>query len=204
MHLTPRLVFFLVLPPLLWAGIGAYVIEFFVWLEALSRAPLSLLFPAAALAYCGVVLWDIVVANFQVAAIILFKPNRDLKPAWLTIPLDLTSPEAITVFAGTISLTPGTVSADVSACGRYLLVHALHAPDPAAEVTKVKARYEARLKLQKLPRNASPVRVRNRCALTGRPRGVFRKFGLARGKLRDIAMRGEIPGIIKASWLAGE
>jgi small subunit ribosomal protein S14 len=61
-------------------------------------------------------------------------------------------------------------------------------------------RYEARLKLQKLPRNASPVRLRNRCALTGRPRGVFRKFGLARGKLREIAMRGEIPGVIKASW----
>jgi small subunit ribosomal protein S14 len=61
-------------------------------------------------------------------------------------------------------------------------------------------RYEARMKLQKLPRNASPVRLRNRCALTGRGRGVFRKFGLARGKLRDIAMRGEIPGVIKASW----
>ncbi len=61
-------------------------------------------------------------------------------------------------------------------------------------------RYEARLKLQKLPRNASPVRLRNRCALTGRPRGVYRKFGLGRGKLRDIAMRGEIPGVIKASW----
>jgi small subunit ribosomal protein S14 len=61
-------------------------------------------------------------------------------------------------------------------------------------------RYEARLKLQKLPRNASPVRLRNRCALTGRPRGVFRKFGLGRNKLREIAMRGEIPGVIKASW----
>src|SRR5215467_9020198 len=61
-------------------------------------------------------------------------------------------------------------------------------------------RYEARLKLQKLPRNASPVRLRNRCALTGRPRGVFRKFGLARNKLRDIALRGEIPGLTKASW----
>ena len=61
-------------------------------------------------------------------------------------------------------------------------------------------RYEARLKLQKLPRNASPVRLRNRCALTGRPRGTFRKFGLARNKLREIAMRGEIPGVIKASW----
>ena len=58
----------------------------------------------------------------------------------------------------------------------------------------------AREKLQKLPRNASPVRLRNRCALTGRPRGVFKKFGLARNKLREIALRGEIPGVIKASW----
>jgi len=99
-----------------------------------------------AIGYCGVVLWDIVVANFQVAAIILCKPNRALQPAWLTIPLELTTPEAITVFAGTISLTPGTVSADISACGQYLLVHALHAPDPANAVAKVKARYEARLK----------------------------------------------------------
>ena len=61
-------------------------------------------------------------------------------------------------------------------------------------------RYEARLKLQKLPRDSSPVRVRNRCALTGRSRGTFRKFGLGRNKLREIAMRGEIPGVIKASW----
>ena len=59
---------------------------------------------------------------------------------------------------------------------------------------------QAREKLQKLPRDASPVRLRNRCALTGRPRGVFKKFGLARGKLREIALRGEIPGVIKASW----
>lgn len=97
------------------------------------------------LAYCALVLWDIVIANFQVAAIILFKPTRDLSPAWLTIPLELDTPEAITVFAGTISLTPGTVSADVSACGQFLLVHALHAPDPQGEVAKLKARYEARL-----------------------------------------------------------
>ena len=61
-------------------------------------------------------------------------------------------------------------------------------------------RFEARLKLQQLPRNASPVRQRNRCVLTGRARGVFRKFGLGRNKLREIAMRGEIPGIVKASW----
>jgi len=61
-------------------------------------------------------------------------------------------------------------------------------------------RYSARVKLQMLPRNASPVRVRNRCMLTGRPRGVYRKFGLGRSKLRDIAMSGEIPGMTKASW----
>ena len=61
-------------------------------------------------------------------------------------------------------------------------------------------RFEARQKLQALPRNASPVRLRNRCQLTGRPRGVFRKFGLGRSKLRDFVMRGEIPGITKASW----
>ena len=61
-------------------------------------------------------------------------------------------------------------------------------------------RYQARLKLQQLPRNANPTRLRNRCELTGRPRGTFRKFGLARNKLREIAMRGEIPGMTKASW----
>ncbi|MDU0810367.1 MAG: 30S ribosomal protein S14 [Burkholderia sp.] len=61
-------------------------------------------------------------------------------------------------------------------------------------------RYEARLKLQQLPRNANPTRQRNRCAITGRPRGTFRKFGLARNKIREIAFRGEIPGLTKASW----
>ncbi|KES10476.1 30S ribosomal protein S14 [Snodgrassella gandavensis] len=60
--------------------------------------------------------------------------------------------------------------------------------------------FQARLKLQAIPRNAAPVRQRRRCALTGRPRGNFRKFGLARTKIREIAMRGEIPGVIKASW----
>jgi small subunit ribosomal protein S14 len=61
-------------------------------------------------------------------------------------------------------------------------------------------RFAARLKLQQLPRNANATRLRNRCALTGRPRGYFRKFGLGRNKLREYAMRGEIPGIVKASW----
>ena len=58
----------------------------------------------------------------------------------------------------------------------------------------------ARVKLQSLPRNANPTRLRNRCALTGRPRGTFRKFGLARSKIREAAMRGDIPGMVKASW----
>jgi len=61
-------------------------------------------------------------------------------------------------------------------------------------------RYLARLELQKLPRNAYPTRLRNRCELTGRPRGTFRKFGLARSKIRDLAFKGDIPGVIKASW----
>jgi small subunit ribosomal protein S14 len=62
------------------------------------------------------------------------------------------------------------------------------------------AKDEARAKFQKLPRDSSPVRLRNRCALTGRPRGVYSKFGLGRSKLRDLAMKGEVPGVIKASW----
>ena len=61
-------------------------------------------------------------------------------------------------------------------------------------------RYVARLELQKLPRNSNPTRLRNRCNLTGRPRGTFRKFGLARNKIRELAFKGDIPGVIKASW----
>jgi small subunit ribosomal protein S14 len=61
-------------------------------------------------------------------------------------------------------------------------------------------RLEALRKLQELPRNSSPTRLRNRCGQTGRPRGTFRKFGLARAKVREAAMRGDIPGLTKASW----
>ena len=61
-------------------------------------------------------------------------------------------------------------------------------------------RYEARIKLNKMPRDASPSRKRNRCALTGRSRGFYRKFGLGRNKLREAAMRGDVPGLVKASW----
>lgn len=62
------------------------------------------------------------------------------------------------------------------------------------------SRLEARMKFQALPRNSSPVRLRNRCALTGRPRGVFSKFGIGRSKLRDLMMSGQVPGVTKASW----
>ena len=61
-------------------------------------------------------------------------------------------------------------------------------------------RWEAQLKLQKLPRDASPVRMQRRCGLTGRQHGVYRKFGLGRNKLREAAMRGDVPGLVKASW----
>jgi multicomponent K+:H+ antiporter subunit E len=100
----------------------------------------------ALFAYVGLVVWDIILANIAVAQIVLFKPNRDIQSAWITIPLDLRSPEAITVLAATITLTPGTVTADMSACGRALLIHSLHAPDPDAIRDEIKSRYEARLK----------------------------------------------------------
>ena len=61
-------------------------------------------------------------------------------------------------------------------------------------------RWDAQMKLQKMPRDASPVRQQRRCGITGRPHGVYRKFGLARNKLREAAMRGDIPGLVKASW----
>lgn len=98
-----------------------------------------------AVVYLAIVLFDIVVANFEIAWIILTRRNRDLRSCWLVIPVDLRSPEAITVLAGTISLTPGTVSSDISSDGRSLLVHALDVADPAAEVSRIKQRYEARL-----------------------------------------------------------
>jgi small subunit ribosomal protein S14 len=61
-------------------------------------------------------------------------------------------------------------------------------------------RYAARLELQRLPRNANPSRLRNRCEITGRPRGTFRMFGLGRSKIRELAFKGDIPGVVKASW----
>ena len=104
------------------------------------RAPLALA------RYALLVLWDILVANVQVAKIILLMPNDRIQSRWIVIPIDLTSPEAITLLAGTITMTPGTLTADLSADGRVLLIHSLHAPDPDAIRDEIKSRYEARLK----------------------------------------------------------
>jgi multicomponent K+:H+ antiporter subunit E len=101
--------------------------------------------PMAMLGYLAIVIYDIIKSNFIVAGIVLFKPNSQLKTAWVTIPLDLRTPEAITVLAGTITMTPGTVTADMSGCGRALLVHCLHAPNPDEVRDEIKTRYEARL-----------------------------------------------------------
>ena len=96
--------------------------------------------------YSFLVMWDIIVANVQVAWIVLTVPNKKLKPAWIVIPLELKQPEAITVLAGTITLTPGTVSADLSDEGHSLLVHVLHTDDPDSVRDEIKSRYERRLK----------------------------------------------------------
>lgn len=98
------------------------------------------------MSYAVIVLWDIMVANVQVAWIVLTKPNSKLQPAWIVVPLDLVQPEAITILAGTITLTPGTVSADLSDQGHSLLVHVLDTDDPDGVRDEIKARYEARLK----------------------------------------------------------
>lgn len=102
--------------------------------------------PLGLIPYTLLVLRDVIVANFQVARIILFLPNDRIRSAWISVPLDLTSPEAISLLAGTITMTPGTLTADVSADGRALLVHSLHAPDPDAIRDEIKTRYESRLK----------------------------------------------------------
>lgn len=102
--------------------------------------------PKMIVEYIVIVFYDIIKSNIDVAKIILFKSNADLQPAWVNVPLDLTSPEAITALASTITMTPGTLSAELSTDGHSLLVHCLHAPDPGAVRDDIKARYEARLK----------------------------------------------------------
>ena len=96
--------------------------------------------------YFMIVLWDIVVANVQVAMIILFRRESTIQSHWIPVPLELTSAEAITVLAGTITMTPGTVSATLAADGGSILVHCLHTEDPDSVRNDIKTRYERRLK----------------------------------------------------------
>ncbi len=100
----------------------------------------------ALIAYGLIVFWDVILANIQVARIILFMPADRIRSAWIPVPIELRTPEAIALLSGTITMTPGTVTADMSDCGRVLLIHALHAPDPDAVRDDIKTRYEARLK----------------------------------------------------------
>lgn len=93
-----------------------------------------------------VVFIDIIKANIAVAKIVLFMPKSQLQPAWIVVPLELRQPEAIAMLASAITLTPGTLTCDLSEDRHALLVHCLHAPDPAAVVDEIKTRYEARLK----------------------------------------------------------
>ena len=102
--------------------------------------------PLGILSYIAIVIWDILIANVVVAWTVLFKPNAAIRSTWVSIPLDIRTPEAITILAGTITLTPGTVSADLSDEGHSLLVHCLDAEDPDAVRDQIKHRYERRLK----------------------------------------------------------
>lgn len=102
--------------------------------------------PARVLEYGLVVLWDIIVSNVQVAYLVLFRRGESLRSQFVTVPIDLETPEAITVLAGTITMTPGTLSADLAADGSAILVHCLETADPEATVRQIKNRYERRLK----------------------------------------------------------
>lgn len=101
--------------------------------------------PLRLVSYIALVIWDVIVANIQVARIILFMPADQIKSAWISVPVDLPCPEALTLLAGTITLTPGTLTAEFCADNTALLIHALHAPDPDAIRAEIKSRYEARL-----------------------------------------------------------
>lgn len=94
-----------------------------------------------------ILIFDVVVANLQVAYLILFRRSTQLRNRWIVVPLDLTTAEGITALAGTITLTPGTISSDLSVDGRSLLVHCLDTGDEQQMVQRIKQRYERRIKV---------------------------------------------------------
>lgn len=97
-------------------------------------------------AYVALVVWDVILANIAVAKIVLFMPRDRIRSTFITVPITLKSPEAIALLAGTITMTPGTVTADMNGDASALLIHALHAPDPDAVRDDILTRYESRLK----------------------------------------------------------
>lgn len=127
----------LILGFILASVIAAYAPRF-------DQPPLRIRRLPTLLAYGALLLWDIVRANLTVARQIL-GPLHTLRPTFLEIPLNATHPLVVSLFASTITLTPGTVSCELSADGRVLRVHALHSADPAADIVALKARYEVRL-----------------------------------------------------------
>lgn len=102
--------------------------------------------PFKVISFIGILIFDVIVANVQVAYRIVFRKPEQLNTKWITVPLDLTSPEAITVLTGTITLTPGTVASDLSADGRSLLIHCLDLDSEKEMVRTIKERYERRIK----------------------------------------------------------
>ena len=102
--------------------------------------------PFGLVAYVLIVLWDVVLSNFHVARLVLFRRGESLKSRFVTVPIELQSAEAIAILSATITMTPGTVTADLSSDGSKLLVHCLDAEDPDAVVAGIKSRYERRLK----------------------------------------------------------
>ncbi len=102
--------------------------------------------PWKIISFVAILIFDVIVANLQVAYLIVFRDPRELRSRWVTVPLDLTSPEGITALAGTITLTPGTISSDLSADGKSLLVHCLDLQSEAELVQRIKQRYENRIK----------------------------------------------------------
>lgn len=96
--------------------------------------------------YALLVLWDILRASLVVSRLVLFQAREDFRPVWISVPLDLDRPGAVALLAATVTLTPGTLSADLSTDGRSLLVHCLHAPDPDAVADDIRTRYAARIR----------------------------------------------------------
>jgi multicomponent K+:H+ antiporter subunit E len=122
-------------------GIGISMLTSVYW-----PSPPRIRNPLAIAEYAAVVLYDILVSNIQVAYLVLFRRGDSLRSQFVTVPVELKSPEAIATLAGTITMTPGTLSADLSADGRSLLVHCLDTSDPDGTVADIKSRYERRLK----------------------------------------------------------